>query len=206
MAELTLLLQQARGGDDVAAGKLYDLVYRDLRQIAQRHLRGPRDPAAPHTTSLVHEAYLRLAKADGGDFKDRVHFFAVASRAMRQLLIDHARKRYATKRGSGAVALDIAAVDVAGNDRSHELLAVDEALKRLEAFDPRLAQVVEWRFFGGLTEVEIGEALGLSERTIKRDWRRARAFLARELDLLPEDGEAEADAAGAPDDAKPAGA
>ena len=200
MAELTQLLQRARSGDDKAEGQLYEAVYRDLRQIAQRHLRGPRDPAAPHTTSLVHEAYMRLARAENGDYKDRVHFFAVASRAMRQLLIDHARKRYATKRGGGAIELELSAVDVAGNDRSSELLMVDEALKRLEAFDPRLAQVVEWRFFGGLTEVEIAEALGLSERTIKRDWRRARAFLARELDLVPLeegaalDADAEADA------------
>lgn len=196
MAELTLLLKQARGGDDAAAGKLYDLVYRDLRQIAQRHLRGPRDPAAPHTTSLVHEAYLRLARADGADFNDRVHFFAVASRAMRQLLIDHARKRHASKRGGGAIELELSAVEVATDDRSAELLAVDEALKRLEAFDTRLAQVVEWRFFGGLTEIEIADALGLSERTIKRDWRRARAFLARELDLAPADLGGEEDAAG----------
>ena len=184
MAEVTMLLHRARDGDESASAQLYEIVYADLRHIAQRHLRGPRDPAAPHTTSLVHEAYLRLARPEGHDFKDRVHFFAVASRAMRQLLIDHARKRHADKRGGGEIAIELSAVEIAGNDRSHELLLVDEALKRLEAFDPRLAQVVEWRFFGGLTEVEIAEALGMSERTIKRDWRRARAFLQRELEIV----------------------
>lgn len=187
MAEVTLLLRAAREGDEGAAGKLYELVYADLRHIAQRHLRGGRDAAAPHTTSLVHEAYLRLARPDGSDYKDRVHFFAVASRAMRQLLIDHARRRHAGKRGGGEIAIDLAAVEIAGDDRSGELLLVDEALKRLEAFDPRLAQVVEWRFFGGLTEVEIADALGMSERTVKRDWRRARAFLQRELELVAAD-------------------
>lgn len=183
MAELTQLLHQARDGDDAAASRLYELVYADLRHIAQRHLRGGRDAAAPHTTSLVHEAYLRLARPEANDFKDRVHFFAVASRAMRQLLIDHARKRHAGKRGGGEIAIELSAVEIAGEDRSGELLAVDDALKRLEAFDPRLAQVVEWRFFGGLTELEIAGALGMSERTVKRDWRRARAFLQRELAL-----------------------
>lgn len=190
MAEVTMLLRQAREGDEAAAGKLYELVYADLRHIAQRHLRGGRDAAAPHTTSLVHEAYLRLARPEANDFKDRVHFFAVASRAMRQLLIDHARKRHAGKRGGGEIAIELSAVEIAGNDRSNELLAVDEALKRLEAFDPRLAQVVEWRFFGGLTELEIAGALGMSERTVKRDWRRARAFLQRELALAPVEPEA----------------
>lgn len=183
MAELTQLLHQARDGDEVASSRLYELVYADLRHIAQRHLRGGRDAAAPQTTSLVHEAYLRLARPEANDFKDRVHFFAVASRAMRQLLIDHARKRHAGKRGGGEIAIELSAVEIAGEDRSGELLAVDDALKRLEAFDPRLAQVVEWRFFGGLTELEIAGALGMSERTVKRDWRRARAFLQRELAL-----------------------
>ena len=187
MAEVTMLLRLAREGDEGAAGKLYELVYADLRHIAQRHLRGGRDPAAPHTTSLVHEAYLRLARPEANDFRDRVHFFAVASRAMRQLLIDHARKRHAGKRGGGEIAIELSAVEIAGHDRSSELLAVDEALKRLEAFDPRLAQVVQWRFFGGLTELEIAGALGMSERTVKRDWRRARAFLQRDLTLAGAD-------------------
>jgi RNA polymerase sigma factor (TIGR02999 family) len=182
MQELTQLLQRARAGDGGAAGKLYDLVYSDLRQIAQRHLRGSRDANAPQTTSLVHEVYLRLARPDGNDFQDRAHFFAVASRAMRQILIDHARKRLAGKRGGGEIAIDLGGIDVAAEDRSDELLAVDEALKQLEQIDPRLAQVVEWRFFGGLTEQEIGDALNLSERTVKRDWRKARAFLQVELE------------------------
>jgi RNA polymerase sigma factor (TIGR02999 family) len=195
MGELTELLRQARDGDAVAGRQLYERVYADLHGIARHQLRGPRDPASPQTTSLVHEAYLRLARPDGGEFQDRAHFFAVASRAMRQILIDHARRRQADKRGGGEAALDLSAVQIAASDRSDELLALDEALQRLEALDARLAQVVEWRFYGGLTEAEIGEALGLSERTIKRDWRRARAFLQREIAGRDPD---EADAATVP--------
>ena len=181
MHELTLLLEQARN-DEGAAARLYELVYADLRQMAKRHLRGSRDPATPQTTSLVHEAYLRVARPSENRYQDRAHFFAVASRAMRQILIDQARKRNADKRGGGEPVLELDAVAIAAHDRPSELLAVDEALKSLEILDPRLAQVVEWRFFGGLTEVEIGDAMGVSERTVKRDWRRARAYLQRELE------------------------
>ncbi len=179
---VTQLISEASAGDSQASEQLYALVYGDLREIARRLLRGQRG-AGPQTTSLVHEAYLRLARADGDDFANRAHFFAVAARAMRQILIDHARRRGAVKRGEGDAALDLDAVQVAVEDRSAELLAVDRALASLEAVDERLARVVEWRFFGGMTLEEIGLVLNLSDRTIKRDWRLARAFLARELSL-----------------------
>lgn len=179
---VTALLRSARAGDPAAAEELFALVYADLKRVARRQLVGQRPGETISATVLVHEAFLRLAKPGALEQNDRQHFFAVASRAMRQILVDHARRKSAEKRGGGRLAVELDEGRLVADDaRTEELLAVDAALERLAALDPRLAQVVEWRFFGGLTLEEIGAALGLTERTIKRDWRKARAFLFREL-------------------------
>jgi RNA polymerase sigma factor (TIGR02999 family) len=181
-AEITALLDAARNGDTAAGEQLFRAVYRDLKRIAHRQLAGQPPNATLSTTALVHEAYLRLARPGALDQNDRVHFFAVAARAMRQIVIDAARRRSTEKRGGGALAVELDEGRVAGaGDRPDELLALDVALEKLERLDERLARVVEWRFFGGLTLAEIGDALDLTERTVKRDFRKARAFLFREL-------------------------
>ena len=181
--DMTALINAARDGDKTAEAALFRAVYGDLRRIAQRHLNAS-SPEIAHATSLVHEVYLRLAGGDGQGLalNDRTHFFAVASRAMRQLVVDHVRSRTADKRGGGIepVALDSLVVAVA-EGRDEDVLMLDEALDRLAEADPRLARLVELRFFGGLQLDELAALLGLSERTLKRDWRKARAFLHREL-------------------------
>jgi RNA polymerase sigma factor (TIGR02999 family) len=183
-ADFTGLLNAARNGDRDAGALLYEMVYADLRGIARRHLRGG-DDASPRTTSLVHEAYLRLARIDPGAYQNRVHFLSTASRAMRQILIDHARRRHAVKRGGGRADVDIADVQVVTNDRDVDLLALDQAIAELEQDDGELARLVEWRFFGGLTVPEIAVASGTSESKVKRDLREASAFLRQKLDGAP---------------------
>ena len=182
--EVTRLLALARDGDANAGERIFALVYEDLRRLAARHVRGAA-PSGPSPTSLVHEAYLRLARRGALPFADRVHFFAVASRAMRQIVIDDARERQAQKRGGGQAAVDLDAVAVpapAAAAPAEELLALHDALDALAAAEPRLARTAEWHFFGGLTFAEIGEATGVSERTVARDWRAARALLHRHLE------------------------
>lgn len=186
--EVTRLLAAARAGESGASERLFELVYDDLRELAARHVRSQRHGQGPSTTSLVHEAFLRLARRGDLPFNDRVHFFAVCSRAMRQIVIDEARARGAAKRGSGRPAEDIDAVAAAAPAPAaspEELLALDGALAKLEGEEPRLAQVVEWHFFGGLTFAEIAEALEVSERTVLRDWRTARALLHVRLSTEP---------------------
>ena len=180
--EVTRLLAAARAGDAAASGRLFELVYDDLRRLAARHVRGARN-AGPSATSLVHEAFLRLNRRDELPYADRTHFFAVASRAMRQIVIDEARSRSAGKRGGGQANLDLDELQVAAPASPvEELLAIHDALTALEREDPRLAEVVEWHFFGGLTFGEIAEARGVSERTVLRDWRAARALLHDRLE------------------------
>ncbi len=177
--EVTALLDAARGGDEAARRRLFDLVYEELKLLAHRHQRRAGAAETLQTTALVHEAYLRLARPGAG-MRDRAHFFAVASCAMRHILIDHARTRARRPAATAALEPD----RLAGPDprsSAARILAVDEALGRLELLDGRLGRVVEMHFFGGLTFAEIGELLAVSERTVKRDWRRARAFLQCEL-------------------------
>lgn len=186
--ELTRLLAAARGGETGAAERLFELLYDDLRQLAARHVRSVRPGHGPSATSLVHEAFLRLARRGDIPFTDRVHFFAVIARAMRQIVIDDARFRQAGKRGGGAPEVDfekLALAAPAPDAPPEDLLALDAALAILEAEEPRLAQVVEWHFFGGLSFVEIAESLGVSDRTVERDWRAARALLHTRLAPLP---------------------
>lgn len=178
--EITLLLVDARKGSALAQERLYAHVYRELHRLAERQLRGDREHGG--ATSLVHEAFFKLSRAPT-EFNDRQHFFATAARAMRQILIDRARERQAERRGGGvrAQTLDGVALEVSAGGHDEELLALNQALDQLAEFDPRLAQVVEMRFFGGLELSEIAPLLEVSERTLKRDWRRARAFLYQTL-------------------------
>jgi len=176
--EITALLAAYRNGDRTALDRLFPLVYVDLRERAHRQLNRRRPGDTLSTTVVVHEAYLKLTGSTHQIYQDRVHFFAVASQAMRQILVDYARRNSAGKRGGPNAPVhpvDIQALPDPG--RAEELLALDEALSRLELLDPRLARTVELRFFGGLSVEETAEALGVSPRTIKRDWRTARAFL-----------------------------
>lgn len=179
-ADTTMLIAAARGGDKVSEARLFERVYADLHHLAKRQLRAA-DRNAEQATSLVHEVYLRLAH-NGLALNDRRHFFAVAARAMRQIVIDDARSRLTAKRGGGVDPISFdSALDVAASGHDEELLKLDAALQRLTTIDPRLAEFVELRFFGGLKFEELAQATGMSERTLKRDWSKARAFLYREL-------------------------
>jgi RNA polymerase sigma factor (TIGR02999 family) len=179
--ELTDLLNAARLGDGEAADQAYDLVYAELRERAGQSLR--RMPGATLTpTALVHEVYLRFNDHRGKPLRDRSHFFALAARAMRQIVIEHARQRHALKRGGNQMEVEFDAVlDLADDDLGHAL-EVDTALRALEQRDDDLARLVEWHFFGGLTFDEIAEMTDRHERTVRRSWELARAFLRRELD------------------------
>jgi len=179
--DITALLSALEAGDRDAADRLFVLVYDELRRLAGRQLRrGAGETLTP--TALVHETYMKLGSRDGWSARDRVHFFALAARAMRQILVDRARERGRVKRGGGAAPATLGALDgMSAAPPLEEMLAVDRALTRLEAEDPELARLVEWRFFAGLSVEEIASALDVSERTVKRQWRSARAILFREL-------------------------
>jgi RNA polymerase sigma factor (TIGR02999 family) len=176
--DVTELLEASRQGDKSAEAALFTLVYDDLHRLARRHLnRGI--PARLQTTSLVNETYLRLAGSGQLPYRDRGHLFAVASRAMRQIAVDHARAALSLKRGGdqAAVTLDELVAEDPGQDRPEQLIALDQALDSLAALSPRMAQMVELRFFGGFELEEIAPMLEVTSRTLKRDWRVARAFL-----------------------------
>ena len=179
--DITGLLAAFRDGDRGALDRLFPIVYKELRERAHRQLAGRRSGDTLSTTVLVHEAYLKLTGSTHQSYEDRIHFFAVASRAMRQILVDYARRHAAAKRGSGDRPLSLDPEAVPGPGRSEELLELDEALAKLERLDERLGRVVELRFFGGLSVEEVGDAMGVSPRTVKRDWRKARAFLYQTL-------------------------
>lgn len=164
---------------DAHADALYPLVYDELRKLAHSHRQRQAPSETLNTTALVHEAYLRLTESGNGRWNDRSHFFALASRAMRFVLVDHARARSAEKRGGGVREVSLDEGVLPPEDRSEDLLAIDEALTRLEQHDARLGQLVQLRFFGGLSYEEVAEAVGLSVPTVKRDWVRARAWLHR---------------------------
>jgi RNA polymerase sigma-70 factor, ECF subfamily len=179
--EITQLLQQINGGDPAAQSRLIPLVYRELRRLAAQYMRMERSGHTLQTTALVHEAYLRLAKQKGAPWQSRAQFFGVAARLMRRILVDHARERLAKKRGGSweKVSLDEAlTVAALPSDR---LLALDEALDRLGERDFRQSRIVELKFFGGLSEAEAAEVLGVSVRTVKRDWCVAKAWLYQEM-------------------------
>lgn len=182
-ADVTHLLGAARAGDDDALGRLVGVLYDDLRRVADRLMRHERADHTLGTTALVHEAFLRLAHAPGALPDDRARFFGAAATAMRRVLVDHARRRNADRRGGRQtpVRLDTALPLASHDDGAAVLVRVDEAVDHLERLDPRLARVVELRFFVGFTEAETADVLGVTDRTVRRDWTRARAFLARAL-------------------------
>ena len=179
--DITQLLISLRGGRREALNELFPLVYDELRVIARRRLSGQRGDRTLSTTALVHEAYLKLTDQTRLSLSDRKHFYAVAAMAMRQIVVDHARRSQAQKRGAGRRRVDIESAVLSVDDRADEIVAIDEALQRLSRVDDRMARVVELRFFGGLTVEETAEALEVDPRTIKRDWRKARALLYLEL-------------------------
>ncbi len=179
---ISTLLRAHRGGDREALDRLMPLVYEDLHRLARRQLAGDGGRGRTlDTTGLVHEAYLRLAESTRAAWEGRGHFFAVSARAMRQIAVDYARERGAAKRGGGQRPETLDDESAAVESRAAEILAVEEALAGLGALDPRLPQIVECRFFAGLTEEETAEAMALPLRTVQRDWARARAWLKRAL-------------------------
>ena len=179
--DITLLLKRMQDGDGDARARLISLVYPELRRMAARRMRGERPDHTLQPTALVHEAFVRLAGTRDIDWENRVHFFALAAEVMRNVLVDSARRRRAVKRGSGAQAKALDDWDAEVYERPDSILDVDRLLARLRAMDARQAQVVEMRFFAGLTEREIADAMDVSERTIKRDWSMARAWMRKEL-------------------------
>ncbi len=177
---ITTLLAAWRNGDPNAVRHLMPLVYNELRAIAHRELRRRSDDTL-QTTAVVHEAYLRLAKHSHLAVQDRHHFFALAAKAMRQLIVDYARKRIASKRGGRIRVVSLDDLDVQGPVRAAEIIALDAALERLSQLDESLGRIVELRFFAGLSVEETAAVLGCSARTVKRDWRMARALLHADL-------------------------
>jgi RNA polymerase sigma factor (TIGR02999 family) len=191
--EVTQLLLRWQAGDEAALAELLPLVYQELRALARRHLGRERDAHTLQRTALVHEAFLRMVGQKNVDWRSRAQFFGVASQMMRRILVDHARKRSAKKRGENPVRVDLDAVLFAEDDEapqaSHaapaettvDFVEIDDALRRLEAFDGAQGKLVELRFFGGLSIQETAEVLGVSPATVKREWAVARAWLQREL-------------------------
>jgi RNA polymerase sigma factor (TIGR02999 family) len=179
--QITRLLTDLRAGNPDAGTALLNAVYPELKRRAASYLRGERPGHTLQATALVHEAYLQLMGQQSFDWKDRSHFFAVAAQAMRRILVDYARMRKAAKREGGRVRVQFGDVLAISEDRLDEVVAVDAALKRLAQWDPRQCRIVEMRFFGGLTEDEIANILGVTPRTVKRDWKVAKAWLHGEL-------------------------
>jgi RNA polymerase sigma factor (TIGR02999 family) len=178
---ITDILLHLRVGDPAAMDRLFPLVYDQLRRMAHRAMRSEHPDHTLGTTGLVHEAYLKLVDQTRVDWRDRAHFFAVAALAMRRILVDYARRHRREKRGRGRDPVSLVEGAVSLEERADNLVALDEALTRLGELSPRLSRVVECRFFGGLTEEEIAEALGVTTRTVKRDWAKARGWLYQEL-------------------------
>lgn len=175
------LVQRWTDGDRQAFDRLTEVLYDDLRAIAHRHLRSERSDHTLTTTALVHEAYVELSGRTGPVWRGRAQFFALLSKVMRNVLVDYARRRQAEKRGGDNVRVPLDENTTGAEADLFELLSVNQALEQLEARDGRLATVVECRFFGGMPESEIADALGVSIRTVERDWRRARAYLLTAL-------------------------
>jgi RNA polymerase sigma factor (TIGR02999 family) len=179
--EITQLLLAWSDGDKQALDRLVPLVYDELRRLAQNYMRRERAGLTLQTTALIHEAYLRLIDADQVQWRNRSHFFGIAARLMRQILVARARERGCQKRGGGAERVSLDEAMVIDERLDEDLVALDEALGELSQFDARMAQVVEMRFFGGLSEEEIAAALDVSTKTVRRDWRLARSWLRRKL-------------------------
>ena len=179
--QLTDLLTRWSQGDDRALSQLTPLVYDELRRIAHRHMGGQRPDHTLQTTALVNEAYLRLADQTNPQWQNRVHFFAVAARAMRQILVSYARSQRAEKRGGGALKIGLDEAAIVSPEQSKEIVDLHEALERLAILDSRKAQVVELKYFGGLNYDEMAEVLKISRVTVRRDWEFAKLWLYTEL-------------------------
>jgi RNA polymerase sigma factor (TIGR02999 family) len=178
---LEVLLERARAGDERAFDEAYAAVYEEIRRVARWQRRQRNAGETLSTTALVHEAYVKLAGPGRLGLQNHHHLIALAARAMRQVLVDAARARLSAKRGAGAAAVELDPDAIAAPELAEELVELDRALERLAARDERLARLVEWRYFGGLTDGELARAFDRDERTIRRDWQKARAFLLREL-------------------------
>ena len=179
--QVSQLLIAWREGDVSAFDRLMPMVYDELRRLAHRYMRRVPEGQTLQTTALVHEAYLRLAGYGDAAWQDRAHFFAVCAQVMRRLLVDRARSRYAIKRGGGSHQVELDDAIAVSPAQDEKLMALDEALERLAAIDPRKARIVEMRYFGGMSVEETGQVLDLSTTTIKREWSKARAWLHREM-------------------------
>lgn len=179
--DVTLLLLAWSDGDQAALDKLVPLVYEELHRLAHRYISRERPGNTLQTTALAHEAYLRLIDAKSVRWQNRAHFFAVAAQTMRRILVDMARARQNLKHGGGAQQVSLDEGLLASPERGMDMLALDEALSRLASLNPRQSQVVELRYFGGLTDEEVAEVLKISPRTVRSDWRLSKAWLYREL-------------------------
>lgn len=179
--EITQLLTEWHTGDKRALDKLMPLVYRELRKLAKHYMVAERCGHTLQTTALINEAYLRLVGNHGVQWQNRAHFFAIAAKTMRRVLVDHARVRDAAKRGGGSPEASLEEAEREPQERAAELVALDEALKVLSEIDPRKSQVVEMRYFAGLSVDETATALGISPVTVMRDWSTAKAWLLRAL-------------------------
>jgi RNA polymerase sigma factor (TIGR02999 family) len=182
--DVTNLLIEWRSGDHAALERLIPIVYQELRRVARARLRSEGEEHTLQTTALVHEAYLRLVGLDRMALENRTHFFAMAARLMREILVDHARRKHAAKRGGGVTVCTLDEMDAGGGGSESsivDVLALDEALVDLGALDERLARVVELRFFAGLSIAETATALGVSAATVERDWTVAKAWLLQRL-------------------------
>ena len=179
--EVSQLLHAWSNGDQTARDKLIPLVYDELRQMARRYMERQRPGHTLQSTELIHEAYLRLVDQQDVHWQNRAHFFGVAAKAMRSILVDYARTKHAAKRGGEILQVSLDEAATVGTERTAELAALDDALEHLATFDPRKCQVVEMRYFGGLTVEETAEVLHVSPETVARDWRLARTWLLREL-------------------------
>jgi RNA polymerase sigma factor (TIGR02999 family) len=180
-SEITALLIAWSDGDRAALERLLPLIERELHRIARHYMRRENPGHTLQTTALVNEAYFRLVDQRNVRWQNRAHFFGIAAQIMRRILMNYARDRHRAKRGGHAVQVSLSEVAVVGEERSAELLALDEALGRLAAFDARKCRVVELRYFGGLSVEETAEVLGVSAVTVERDWKAAKAWLAREI-------------------------
>lgn len=183
--DITAILNEASAGDESAVNRLMPLVYDELRALAQSYLRSERPDHTLQATALVHEAYVRLVKQEEVQWRNRAHFFAVAAQAIRRILVDHARGHQRAKRGGDRQRLLLDENVAAAAERDLDLVALDEALQALSQLHPRQAQIVELRFFGGLSLEEAAEYLKVSPRTVEGDWAMARAWLHRKLRAEP---------------------
>lgn len=182
--DLTRMLKAAGSGERRDLDALLAAIYDDVRRLAMSHLRAERNDHTLQPTALVHEAYLKLIEQRSTDWKDRAHFFSVASRIIRRILVDHAREKQAAKRGGKARRISLEGIDIPESARDVNLVALDEALQELAQLSERQARIVELRFFGGLTIREIAEALSIGKRSVDRDWQVARAWLFHRLNEL----------------------